>query len=296
MVYWQASLTPKRPTAGWQSRALLSLILLLPVGSVHAAGSKVMGTGGATSIDGMAGGGIVPWALINGYASSGQWSLTAGLSQVAVDDYQLNSQSLGWSYDNRWEVSFAQQKFQIDQTDIVLRQQIAGVKYKLAGDLLYSSIPQIALGAIYKKQLDFALPQSIGVSKAADQEYYLAASKIWLDSLFGRNLLLNYTLRATRAQQTGLLGFATQSDHSYQWCHEISAVVLLSHQLALGVEYKQKPDTLAAATEQDWRDVFVAWFVNKQLSLVAGYVDLGSIAGKANQDGYYLALETTWAF
>lgn len=296
--------TPSLKTASRQARCtawrayclplLLAPLLCSPL--VQAAGSKVIGTGGATSIDGMAGGGIVPWALINGYASSDQWSLTSALSLVNVDDYQLHSQGVALSYDNRWELSYGQQQFSIDRTELQLRQQVFAAKYKLAGDALYNVLPQIAIGAIHKKQLDFALPAAIGVADSSDQEFYLAASKIYLDAVFGRNLLLNYTVRATRAQQTGLLGFATVTDSSYQWCHEWSAVLLLTHQLAIGAEYKQKPNTLAFAAEDDWRDVFVGWFINKHLSLVAGYVDLGAIAGKPQQDGYYLALETTWAF
>lgn len=299
MVYPTSGLTPGRRRHHcrvWQPSLWTLLPALLCSAAVQAGGSKVIGSGGATSIDGMAGGGIVPWAVINGYASSGQWSLTSALSLVNVADYQLHSQGVSLSYDNRWELSYGQQQFSIDQTDIQLRQQIFAAKYKLAGDLLYDSMPQIAIGAVHKKQGDFALPAAIGVADPSDQEFYLAASKIYLDAVFGRNVLLNYTIRATRAQQTGLLGFATVTDRSYQWCHEWSAALLLTHQLAVGIEYKQKPDTLDFAAEDHWRDVFVGWFVNKHLSLVAGYVDLGSIAGKPQQDGYYLALETTWAF
>ena len=48
------------------------------------------------------------------------------------------------------------------------------------------------------------------------------------------------------------------------------------------------------ADEQHWRDIFAAWFINKNFSLVGGYVDLGRIAGFSEQQGYYLALEATW--
>ena len=64
--------------------------------------------------------------------------------------------------------------------------------------------------------------------------------------------------------------------------------------LALGVEFKQKPNQLAFANEQHWRDIFAAWFVNKHLSLVAGFADLGSIAGLDQQQGYYLSVEGAW--
>ncbi len=109
-------------------------------------------------------------------------------------------------------------------------------------------------------------------------------------------MLLNATLRATTGLQTGLLGFGTGSDNGYQYVGEFSAVLLLNPQWAIGAEFKQKPNELAFAREDHWRDLFVAWFANKHLSIVAGHVDLGSIATFRNQTGYYLALESTWAF
>ena len=40
--------------------------------------------------------------------------------------------------------------------------------------------------------------------------------------------------------------------------------------------------------------IYSDWFVNKHLSIVAGYADLGSIAGLASQQGYYLSVEGAW--
>ena len=70
--------------------------------------------------------------------------------------------------------------------------------------------------------------------------------------------------------------------------------MLLTPQLAVGVEFRQKPNQLSFADEQHWRDIFVGWFINKNFSVVGGYVYLGSIAGLAQQQGYYLALEATF--
>lgn len=273
--------------------ATMMLLTSLPV---FAAGSKVLATGGATSIEGGAGGGIVPWAVINGYGSSGQWSVTGAVSQVGVDDFTLNSRSISLSYDNKYELSLGRQQLQLDSMGGELNQQIIGLKYKIAGELLYSAMPQISIGLQQKKQLDFAVPQAVGAHDDQGTDLYLAASKVWLDAIWGRNLLVNATLRATKGLQTGLLGFGTGSDHGYQYVGEFSAVLLLNPQWALGAEFKQKPDELAFAREDHWRDLFVAWFVNKHLSVVAGHVDLGSIATFHNQTGYYLALESTWAF
>jgi hypothetical protein len=106
--------------------------------------------------------------------------------------------------------------------------------------------------------------------------------------------LLNTTVRATKANQTGLLGFGSASDNNYHVLFEGSAAILLTNQVAIGAEFKQKPDALAFAAEQHWRDIFVAWFINKNLSLTGAYVDLGSIAGFDSQQGFYLSIEGAW--
>ncbi len=275
---------------------LIAALLLLTSLPLCAAGSKVLATGGASSIEGAAGGGIVPWAVINGYGSSDQWSVTGYASQVGVDDFTLNSKGIGLSYDNKYEISFGRQEFKLDTMGGELNQQIIGLKYKVAGELLYSAMPQISVGVQLKKQLDFAIPAAVGARDDSGTDLYLAASKVWLDAFWGRNLLLNATLRATKGQQTGLLGFGSTASNAYQYVGEFSAVLLLHPQWAIGAEFKQKPDELAFAREDHWRDIFVAWFANKHLSVVAGHVDLGSIATFNNQTGYYLALESTWSF
>jgi len=255
--------------------------------------SKIIATGGATTIEGSAGGGIVPWAVINGYASSDQWSLTAMNSAVYVDDFTLHSMGASLSIDNRFELSIAKQTFDLDTLGGKLGQDIVGIKYKLAGEVLYTAMPQISLGLQYKRVDDFALPQAVGARDDWGLDVYLAASKVYFETIAGRNLVTNLTLRATKANQTGLLGFGTATNNDYTLQAEASIAVLLTDNIALGYEYKQKPDELSFAQEQDWQDIFVAWFVNKHLSVVGAYVDLGSIAGFKQQQGWYLSVEGT---
>lgn len=274
-------------------RPLLFVFLLLSSGTTLA-GSKVIATGGASTIEGSAGGGIVPWAVINSYASSDEWGATAFATQVGVDDFTLNVAGASINYDNRWELSFARQTFKPDSIGGELKQDVLGLKYHLAGELLYTTLPQISLGLQYKKHRDFALPQAVGARDDSGLDLYISASKVLFNQLAGRNLLLNATVRASKANQTGLLGFGTANDNNYQLLFESSAVVLLTNQVALGVEFRQKPNQLAFAREDHWRDLFAAWFINKHVSVVAGYADLGSIAGFSSQQGYYLSLEGVW--
>ena len=272
----------------------LAISLLVFCNCSAIAGSKVIGTGGATTIEGSAGGGIVPWAVINGYASSGQWSVTGFGNQVGVDDFSLRTIGAGFSYGNQLEVSLTKQTLALETIGGDLKQTIVGVKYHVAGELLYTEMPQISVGAQWKKHQNFELPQAVGALDDQGIDWYVAASKVWLDAFAGRNLLLNATVRATKANQTGLLGFGSANDNSYQLMTELSAAVLLTPHWAVGAEFRQKPNQLAFADEEHWRDVFTAWFINKNVSLVGGYVDLGSIAGLPNQQGYYVAVEATW--
>ena len=272
----------------------LAISLLVFCNCSAIAGSKVIGTGGASTIEGSAGGGIVPWAVINGYASSGQWSVTGFSNQVGVDDFSLRTIGAGFSYGNQLEVSLTKQTFALDTIGGDLKQTIVGVKYHVAGELLYTEMPQISVGAQWKKHQNFELPQAVGALDDQGIDWYVAASKVWLDAFAGRNLLLNATVRATKANQTGLLGFGSAEDNSYQLMTELSATIMLTPHWAVGAEFRQKPNQLAFADEEHWRDVFTAWFINKNVSLVGGYVDLGSIAGLPNQQGYYVAVEATW--
>ena len=272
---------------------ILAVLLSLISVCAQAETSKVIATGGATTIEGSAGGGIVPWAVINGYASSDQWSFTAMNTAVYVDDFTLHSIGASLSIDNRFELSMAKQTFDLDTLGGKLGQDIVGVKYKLVGEVLYTAMPQISLGLQYKRVDDFALPQAVGARDDWGVDIYLAASKVYFDAIAGRNLVTNLTLRATKANQTGLLGFGTATNNDYQLQAEASIAVLLTDNIALGYEYKQKPDQLGFAEENDWQDIFMAWFVNKHLSVVGAYVDLGSIAGFEQQQGWYLSVEGT---
>lgn len=266
---------------------------LLLVSTHLMAGSKVIATGGATTIEANSGGGIVPWATINGYSSSDEWSVNTVAGRVGVDDFTLDTLGLGASFNNQWELSFARQKFSLDSIGGELRQDVLGLKYKVAGELLYTAMPQISIGAQLKKNRDFALPSAVGAGDDSGYEVYVAATKVFFDAIAGRNLLLNATMRSTDAHQTGLLGFGGEGV-SRKLMLESSAVLLLNYNLALGAEFKQKPNQLGFADEQHWRDLFAAWFINKNASLVLGYVDLGDIAGFTEQTGFYLSLEGTW--
>jgi hypothetical protein len=78
---------------------------------------------------------------------------------------------------------------------------------------------------------------------------------------------------------------------------------LLNRHLAIGAEYRAKPDKLnpsalgAGLEEDDWIDVFIAWAPNKSLSLTLAYVDLGRIVPAVvtrRQQGAYLSAQVAF--
>ena len=72
---------------------------------------------------------------------------------------------------------------------------------------------------------------------------------------------------------------------------EGSAAYLLSRQVAIGGEYRTKPDNLRFAHERDWYDVFLAVFFNKTVSGTLAFVGLGNIATSKPQQGVYVSLQ-----
>lgn len=278
----------------------LALSLALPC-AASAGDGRLLATGGATQVEGSAGGGIVPWAVLSGYGTAGQHGGTAFATRVDTGDYALTSYGAAYAWDNRLELSYARQRFELGELQRRLSlptgrfdAEVIGAKLRLGGDLVYTTMPQVALGVQYKRQLDFAIPRAVGARDDRGIDVYLSASKLFLAAVDDRHMLLNATVRSTRANQAGLLGFGGDRKAGRSLVLETTAAVLLDPHWAVGVEYRQKPDNLGFAREDDWRDVFVAWFPNKHVAVVAAYADLGSIATLDRQRGAYLSLQASF--
>ncbi|ASJ71455.1 DUF3034 family protein [Granulosicoccus antarcticus] len=273
------------------------LLCLIPIVSttqaMAAPGARLIATGGAMSVEGAAGGGIVPWALLAGYGENRQFGATAWYTQVRPTDFTLRAYGAAVSLNNSIELSIGKQQFDIDKVipGEELEQTIIGGKIRLAGELVYSALPQITLGLQYKKNDTYTIPDAVGARQDSALDMYLAASKLWLNGPFNRSLFLNTTLRASRANQMGLLGFGGDQGNQLELLGEVSTGLFITRQWVIGMEYRQKPDKLSFAREDDWYDVFVGWFPTKRLSLVAAWSDLGSIAGLDDQKGLYLSLQ-----
>ena len=266
-----------------------------------AADGCLLATGGATQLEGSAGGGLVPWAVLSGYGTDTQNGGTAFATRVDTGDYSLDAAGVAYTFRNRVELSYARQRFGLGELQRRLSlptgrfdAEVIGAKVRLGGDLVYTTMPQLSLGVQHKRQLDFAIPSAVGARDDSGTDVYLAASKLFLAGALDRHLLVNATLRSTRANQAGLLGFGGDRKAGRSLVLESSVAVLLDPHWAVGVEYRQKPDNLGFAREDDWKDAFVAWFPNKHVAVVAAYADLGSIATLEKQRGPYLSLQASF--
>lgn len=266
--------------------------LLLGLAALDAgADSRLLATGGGTQFEGQAGGGIVPWAVISGYAEDTERGGAVALTGSRVDDFELDIAAVSVGLHNRYELSYARQKLGVEPLGLSIEQDVFGAKLRLAGDLLYGDLPQLSAGLQYKRNRDFAVPASLLADSRDGVDYYLAASRLWLGGLFGRNVLTSLALRSTDANQAGLLGFGAANGSDRKWVAEGSVGVFLNRHWVVGVEYRQKPDLLDTVDEDDWADVFLGWFPNKRVGLVAAFVDLGPVAGLPSQRGWYISVQ-----
>lgn len=275
-------------------RIMSILLVWLPWSSF--AGDRLLATGGVVQVEGAAGAGLNPWALISGYGTREQIGGAAYATKVRTrGGFELETAGVNLGFYNRFEVSLSQQRFGLSDTvpGETIRMNTLGVKLKLVGDAVYDQdtwVPQVAVGALIKHNEDFDfVPQLLGAEHATGVDYYLSATKVYLAGLAGRNVILNASLHATKANQFGLLGFGGDSADHYKLMPAVSAAVMLSDNLLVGAEYRKKPDNLSAFEEESASDVFVAWFPFKNLSITAAWVDLGRIADKSDQQGWYLS-------
>ena len=298
-----------------RTAALAALLALAFAASVRAelprfGNSKLLLTGGVSSIDGAAGGGLTPWALIASYAAQGEIGATAFATRVNTQDYTLTAYGVAVGVHDRVEFSLAHQDLdagdnlaQFGLAGLHLKQDIVGAKLRVAGEAVLDSdswMPQISIGVLHKRarpgEFGPVLTGPLG-AKERGTEVYLSATKLFL----APGILVNGTLRATRANQNGLLGFGGAQADPTRLHPELSVAWLPRKDLAIGAEVRAKPDNLddsvfgpGALKEDDWFDVFVAWAPNKHISLTLAYVDLGHIAPAVQprrQTGTYLSVQ-----
>lgn len=259
---------------------------------------RLLATGGVSQIEGAGGSGLSNWATISGYGSRDSYGVTAFHTRAHLNDFDMNVNGIAVGAGNRVEISYARQTFDTGETGprLGLRQgykfsqDIVGAKVRVAGDVVFdqdSLMPQIAVGAQFKKSNNNDLVQALGATSSSGVDVYATATKLFLD----KNLLLSASLRGTKANQLGLLGFGGPNNDGYTAQFEGSAAYMLSRKLVVGADYRTKPDNLAFAEEGDAKAAYVAWFPDKSVSFAVAAVDMGDIAGQGRQQGVYGSMQ-----
>lgn len=259
---------------------------------------KLLATGGVSDLEGAGGGGLATWALISGYGTRDALGANGHFTYIDLGNYSLWTEGLTIGLFDRVELSYAYQTFDTESVGAKLglgqgfsiNQDVVGAKIKLVGDAVYDQdtfLPQISAGIQYKHNDKGWLISAIGGKSADGTDFYVSATKVFL----AESLLLDATLRETRANQFGLLGFGGDKNDGYSTEFEGSAAYLISRQFAIGAEYRTKPDNLGIAQEDNAWDIFAAYFLNKNISLTVAYVNLGNIVIENNQQGVYLSLQ-----
>jgi hypothetical protein len=220
----------------------------------------------------------------------------------------------------------------VTPADARIDMAIYGAKLRLFGDAVFaqdSFMPQVAVGVQHKRNRDFGrgvtvpylgevgVPALLGAADDSGTDYYLAATKIFLGVPAGRNLLVNATVRSTRANSYGLLGFGREvinpltgelldRDNGRELEYGLAAALFVHPNVVVGGEYRTQSSRLAdqpvlgllgapnLAREDDVWDIFIAWLPNKHFSATAAYVDLGNLPFQPSSRAAYLSLQASF--
>ncbi len=264
---------------------------------------KLTATGGVSQVEGAGGGGLTPWALITGYGTRDSYGANVHLSTLRTPDYSVDTGGVAAGFADRFELSISSATFKGDKAPLdrlEIKMDTVGIKLKLAGDAIYdqdSPMPQLAVGIMAKRThairglgaLGVNNVRQLGASSDSGVDYYISATKVFLD----KSLLVNATLRATKANQLGFLGFGGDKNDDYRMMLEGSVAYLINRKTVAGIEYRMKPNNLSVDNEKDYYDAFIAYFPTKNVSVTAAWVSLGDITvfNPKRQNGYYLSLQ-----
>lgn len=263
-------------------------------------GGKLLLTNGVTTIEGSGGGGLATWATISGMETAAGIGFSAHATVVELPDYGWESHGFAIGIKDRLEVSYARQNFNTRKVGTALglgegyklNQDVFGAKLRLVGDAVYGNalLPQISVGVQHKRNLDGPVARAVGATQHRGTDFTLSATKLFLQ----HSVLVNTTVRLTKANQFGLLGFGGDLRNGYSLQFEGSVAYQLSRRFVIGGEYRTRPNNLSIAREDNAKDIFAAYAVTRNLTLTAAYADLGSIATFGGQRGAFLSAQVAF--
>ena len=186
----------------------------------------------------------------------------------------------------RFELAEDRKQAQID----ALHDRVVRGHVRVLGDAVYNQdswVPQVSVGAQYKKASEGDLLNALGAENDSGVDFYVSGTKVLLD----KSLILGGTLRGTKANQFGLLGFGGDLNGDYSLEVEATAAYMVSKNVVIGADYRSKPNNLGFAEEDDSAAAYIAFFPSKNLSVTAAYVDAGKVALQGKQSGAYGSLQ-----
>ncbi len=258
---------------------------------------RLLATGGVTNIEGTGGGGISTWAPITGYGTKDAIGGNVHGTYARLANFSVVTTGAGIGLFDRVELTYNRLMFDTGPTGgklglgrgFTFNQDVVGAKIRLFGNLVYDQgyLPEVSAGLQYKTTDHANILKAVGAKNHEGVDYYVAASKLFLDS----SILVNATLRLTKANQIGILGFGGDKHNDYQPQFEGSLAYLFSKDFVVGGEYRTKASNLGFTKEDDWKTLYGAYFINKNVSLTLAYVSLGTIATIKNQQGVYLSAQ-----
>jgi len=254
-----------RATRGLGAYVLVAIVCLPVIGRAQDSG-RLLATSGVTQLEGAGGGGLVPWSLISGYGTNDAIGANAHYTVVHLPSFTLQSVGASVGLYDRLELSYAHEWFDTGAAGARLGLgrgyqfdlDVVGAKLRLVGDAVYDQdnwLPQIAIGTQFKAADSHAVLHAVGARSPDGADFYLSATKLFL----AESLLVDATVRATKANQFGLLGFGGDRHNGYSAQYEASAALLLTRNFAVGAEIRTKPDNLGFAKEGTAYDAFAAY-------------------------------------
>ena len=256
-------------------------------------GGKLVLTDGVTSVEGSSGGGLATWALIAGNETDAGIGATAHVTLVTLPDFTLTSFGGAIGYRDRVEISYAHQDFDTRDFGATLglgrgytfSQDVVGVKLRLVGDAVYDQdrmLPQIAIGAQYKRANRGAVIAAVGGKASSGVDFYVSATKVILSQGIGarrqRPLDQGQPIRPARVRRRQIVGLSPASRGIGR---EIAQAQPAGRRR---ISHQARQSRLRPRGSTPMM-LFAAWAVTRNVTLTAAYADLGSIATSRKQRG-----------
>ncbi len=166
------------------------------------------------------------------------------------------------------------------------------------GEFGQAWLPAFTAGAHYKynetvEDIDRDLMGTltgIGIEDNEGFDFTLSASK--MITALPRPAILSATLRSTESAHLGLLGFTGDRE----FVVEGSVCVLVTNQIILAAEYRQKPDEYDAVpglvgSEDDWWTLCAGYIVNDHMTIAGGYAHFGEVLNHDANSSWGIAVK-----